>query len=78
VLPEEQQKALIFAREREKKEAFTKLYARRAGIEGTISQGVRTFDLRRSRYIGLAKTHLQHILISLAMNLVRTIHWLNE
>jgi transposase len=54
------------------------LYARRAGIEGTISQGVRTFDLRRSRYIGLAKTHLQHILISLAMNLVRIIHWLNE
>jgi transposase len=78
VLPEEQQRALIFAREREKTETFTKLYARRAGIEGTISQGVRSFDLHRSRYIGLAKTHLQHILISLSINLVRIIHWLND
>jgi transposase len=25
-------------------------YQRRAGIEGTISQGVRAFGLRRSRY----------------------------
>jgi transposase len=78
VLPEEQQKALLLAREREKTKAFAKLYARRAGIEGTISQGVRTFDLRRTRYIGLAKTHLQHMLIAVAMNLVRTVHWLNE
>ena len=78
VLPEEQQKALLLAREREKTKAFAKLYARRAGIEGIISQGVRTFDLRRTRNIGLAKTHLQHMLIAVAMNLVRTVHWLNE
>lgn len=30
-------------------------YERRAGIEGTISQGTRGFGLRRSRYIGEAK-----------------------
>ena len=31
-------------------------YARRAGVEGTLSQGVRAFGLRRGRYRGLAKT----------------------
>jgi hypothetical protein len=35
-----------------------RLYAKRAGIEGTISQGVRSFGLRRSRYRGEAKAHL--------------------
>jgi len=33
------------------------LYAKRTGIEGTLSQGVRAFGLRRRRAIGLAKTH---------------------
>jgi transposase len=50
----------------------------RAGIEGTLSQGVRGFGMRRSRYVGLAKTHLQHIFIATAMNLYCTINWLNE
>lgn len=50
-------------------------YERRAGIEGTISQGARAFGLRRSRYIGPAKTHLQHILIAGAINLVRFASW---
>ena len=42
-------------------EAGRQLYARRAGIEGTLSQGVRSFGLRRSRYRGEAKAHLQHM-----------------
>jgi transposase len=50
---------------------FKKKYSCRAGIEGTISQGVRKLDLRRTRYSGLAKTHLQHIAIACAMNLSR-------
>jgi transposase len=51
-------------------------YQRRAGIEGTISQGTRSFGLRRSRYIGEAKTHLQHILTAGAINLVRFASWM--
>src|SRR4029450_12258724 len=43
-------------------------YAQRAGIEGTLSQGVRAFGLRRSRYWGLAKTHLQHVATAAAIN----------
>ncbi|HWS82927.1 MAG TPA: transposase, partial [Ktedonobacteraceae bacterium] len=50
---------------------FKDRYAKRAGAEGTISQGVRAFDLRVSRYLGIEKTHLQHLLIATAMNVVR-------
>ena len=77
VRPKPQQLALQAARKREKTEAFKKQYARRSGIEGTISLGVRSFNLRRTRYIGLAKTHLQHILIACGMNLMRLARWLN-
>jgi transposase len=41
-----------------------------------MSQGARAFGLRRSRSIGLAKTHLQHIGIATAINLVRLAAWL--
>ena len=52
-----------------------RLYARRAGIEGTISQGVRAFGLRRARYHGLAKTRLQHVATAAAVNLGRLGDW---
>jgi transposase len=54
---------------------WKKRYERRAGIEGTISQGTRAFGLRRSRYIGFARTHLQHILTASAINLIRFANW---
>jgi transposase len=66
------------ARRRQTTAEFQEQYAARAGIEGTLSQGVRAFDLRRARYIGLAKTHLQHILIAVAMNLRRVMAWLTN
>lgn len=73
--PREQHEALIEARHRQTTEAFKQDYALRAGCEATISQGVRAFDLRRSRYMGLAKTHLQHIAIATAMNFSRLFEW---
>jgi transposase len=69
---------LQWARQREHTQEFKERYAKRAGIEGTISQGTRSCDLRRSRYIGQAKTHLQHILIAIAINLVRFVDWMNQ
>jgi transposase len=48
---------------------FKQTYASRAGIEGTISQAVRRFDLRRTRYWGLAKTHVQNVATACAINL---------
>jgi len=38
---------------------------------------VRTMGLRRSRYFGLPKTHLAHIAIATAMNVVQLAHWLS-
>ena len=64
------------ARQRQETAAFKAQYALRAGVESTLSQGVRRFDLRRSRYIGLARTHLQQTLNAIAMNVVRIIDWL--
>lgn len=71
--PKVQYEALQAARQRQKTPAFKERYKTRAGVEGTISQGTRAFGLRRSRYIGLAKTHLQHILIAAAINLTRAV-----
>ncbi len=34
---------------------FRKRSAKRSGVEGTLSQGTRAFDLCQSRYIGLGK-----------------------
>jgi Transposase DDE domain len=52
--------------------AWKQLYNKRAGIEGTISQGVRSVGLRRSRYRGLSKTHLQNVAIACAINMQTT------
>jgi transposase len=68
--------ALQAARQRQETPAFKAQYALRAGIESRLSQGTRRFDLRRSRYIGLARTHLQHLLTATAINMVRVIAWL--
>jgi transposase len=70
--------ALQAARERQQTELFKAQYARRAGIEGTISQGVHTGDLRRSRYIGEVKTRLMHLLLAAALNFMRVAAWLVE
>ena len=67
--PKERMQALLAARKREQKEEFKEAYRRRAGIEGTHSQGVRALGLRRSRYIGLPKTHLGHLAIAAAINI---------
>jgi transposase len=75
--PRDQHEALQAARRRQQTPAFAQQYALREGIEATISQGVRAFGMRHSRYIGEAKTHLQHIGIAVAINLVRVVAWLD-
>ncbi len=44
-------------------------------VSSTIAQGVKSCGLRRSRYIGLAKTHLQNMAIGGAMNIDRLFNW---
>jgi hypothetical protein len=73
--PRAEHEALKAARERLASEEGRRRYARRAGIEGTLSPGVRAFGLRRSRYRGLARTHLQHVATAAAINLERLAAW---
>jgi IS5 family transposase len=50
-------------------EAFKKDMHHRNGIEGTQSELVRAYGLRRARYRGLAKVRLQNYFIGAACNI---------
>jgi transposase len=73
--PQAQYAALQAARQYQETEAFKQRYRVRAGVEGTLNQGVQAFELRYARYRGLPKTSLQHILTVLAINLTRLVAW---
>ena len=73
----EEYEALNAARARMSDPAWQERYRRRAGVEGTLSQAVRAFEMRRSRYVGLAKTALQQVCIAVGMNVSRVVHWLD-
>ena len=68
--------ALVAARQRQETPEFWKHYAKRAGIEGTVAQAVRTCDMRQARYIGLNKLRLQAFFTATAMNVLRAAQWL--
>ncbi len=77
----EQHTALVRAQHRETTAEFAALSAVRAGrgahgATGHDLAGRAGFGLRRSRYVGRAKTHLQHVATAAAMNLVRMTEWL--
>jgi len=74
--PRPEHEAIAAARVRQASRAGRRLYAQRQGIEGTISQGVRAFGLRRARYRGLAKAGLQNVAAAAAINLDRLAAWL--
>lgn len=76
--PQAQHEVLQQARQCQETAEFQTRYAVRAGVEGTLSQGTRAFGLRRSRYLGYVKTHLQHLLPAVAINLARFVAWVNE
>lgn len=63
------------ARSEQQTQSWQDRYQHRAGVEGTLAQGIRALGLRRSRYRGLAKTSLQHLLIAAGLNLNRLNAW---
>jgi transposase len=71
--PPEVRAALLERRAVQHTPAFVQQYALRAGIEGTLSQAVRTTRLRRTPYRGLSKTHLHHVAIAAGLNLKRIV-----
>ena len=73
--PQEEHKAIVKRRKQQATKKWLKQYNQRAGVEGTISQGVRGYGLRSALYVGLKKVHLQHILTATAMNVIRLFAW---
>lgn len=74
--PPERHAMLQAARARQKTPEFHDVYRARCGVEGTFSQTTRNAGLRRARYIGQRKTHLQHLFTALATNILRLVRWL--
>ena len=74
--PREVQEVLDHARLQQGDEQWAK-YGTRAGIEGTIHQAVAVTGMRRARYLGLQKTHLEHVFSAVALNLMRLDAWWN-
>jgi transposase len=76
--PRLQSEALHAAQAWDGGEEGQRQYGRRAGVEGTLSQGGRAFGRRRTRYRGLPKTHLQHVATAAAINIDRIVAWLAQ
>ncbi|MFI2651790.1 IS1182 family transposase [Micromonospora fulviviridis] len=76
VRPREVHHAIQLARAEQHTKAWQAKYARRAGVEGTVSQAVNVTGIRQARYRGLDKTHLQNVFSAVAINLIRlTAYW---
>jgi len=76
--PSERHEMLQVARQHQQTDEFKAVYAKRCGVEGTFSQMIRNTGLRQTRYISMAKTHLQHVACAAATNILRLVHWLND
>jgi transposase len=72
----ERHEALQAARRQQETPEWKAEYAVRAGVERTLSQGVRGFGPRRCRYIGLSKARLQRATTVAAINVYRISDWL--
>ncbi|MFD1548069.1 transposase, partial [Nonomuraea guangzhouensis] len=77
IRPKAQHEALERARREQLTDDWKERYKIRAGVEGTISQAVRA-GIRRTRYLGLNKTHLANALSAAAINLIRLDAWLTQ
>ncbi|MER5918369.1 transposase [Streptomyces sp. NPDC001982] len=75
--PRELTEAIRHARAQQRTDDWNQDYALRAGVEGTIRQATTVTGLRRARYRGLAKTHLDHVTAATALNLIRVHDWGN-
>ena len=77
VHPRDVHEAQLTARAAQGTKDFQARYALRAGVEGTIRQGVAVTGMRHARYRGLAKTRLEHANAAVALNLIRLHAWWN-
>jgi Transposase DDE domain len=75
--PEEEHQIIQTIRSAQDTDEWKERYNTRAGVEGTLSQGINAFGLRQARYRNLPKVRLQHIITAVAINVVRTVSWLD-
>jgi hypothetical protein len=73
--PRHLHEALQAARAEQTTDDWKARYRIRAGIEGTISQTVTVTGIRRARYTGMDKVHLEHVFAATATNLIRLDAW---
>jgi transposase len=78
VRPQAGHAALVQVRAEQEAPEWKERYNQRAGIEGTLSQGIRVTGLRQARYVGQAKAHLQHIATAVALNFLRLDAWVDK
>jgi transposase len=73
--PRQAHETLTAARAEQATSEWQARYAIRAGIEGTIAQATHVTGIRRARYLGLARTRLEHAAAAAAINLIRLDAW---
>jgi len=78
IRPQPPYQALQTARQREATPALQEEDARRAGSEGPISRGTHSTRLRRTRYRGLPRVRLGHLLTAVGLNVLRLGEWFLE
>jgi hypothetical protein len=66
---------IVRGRQRQAGESFRRLYRRRAGIEATFSDLMRTHGGRRTPYRGRIKSESRYLMVATAMNLRRVEAW---
>jgi hypothetical protein len=75
--PQPIQQALDLARAEQTSKQWQNKYKIRAGVEGTVRQAVAVTGIRRARYRGIRKVHLEHVFSAVALNLIRLDAWWN-
>jgi transposase len=76
--PKDANAALQADRARDNTAEFPALYAKRAGVEGTFSRGIRRCRLCRTRYVGAARVLLGHVFIAVAINFLHLGEWFTQ
>ncbi|MEI5035880.1 transposase [Streptomyces sp. S1A(2023)] len=71
ILPQHLHELQAQNRANQQESPWRRLYATRSGVEGTIREFINGHQARRSRYHGHRKTHVQHVLTGIAINIER-------
>ena len=73
--PREIHEAVTAARAGQDTRHWKDRYKTRAGVEGLMHQATCVTGIRRARYLGLAKTRLEHVAAATAINVIRLDAW---